>query len=199
MGFVVSSSPARIKIPCHHPTQRNYERSNFHTFLRWIQVYYENVSKIWGSHSCRDSYCCLLDCGAVYIVTCIPIARQWDGKHIPATHEHAIIGRLLLGNGAVNRFRQQYRQCFPWGPCNVVIRSVRQDGSSSSSSSRRSSAVGVQNSSRKRIGSSLRNWQLQEIARKELDYAKKTSRVNWSDSETVIKPLPGYGCEDWES
>jgi hypothetical protein len=40
-------------------------------------------------------------------VTCIPIARQQVGKHIPATHEQATIGRLLLGNGAVNRLRQQ--------------------------------------------------------------------------------------------
>jgi hypothetical protein len=35
--------------------------------------------------------------------------------------------------------------------------------------------LGVQNSSRKIIGSSLLNWQLQEMARKELDCAKKTS------------------------
>jgi hypothetical protein len=34
------------------------------------------------------------------IVTCIPIARQRVGKHFPTTH--ATIGRLLLGNGAVN-------------------------------------------------------------------------------------------------
>jgi hypothetical protein len=55
-----------------------------------------------------------------------------------------------------------------------------------------SEAVGVRNSSRKRIGSSLRNWQLQEMAREELDCAKKTSWVSRSDSETVINPLPGY-------
>jgi hypothetical protein len=31
------------------------------------------------------------------------IARQWVCKHIPATHQKATIGRLLLGNrGAVN-------------------------------------------------------------------------------------------------
>jgi hypothetical protein len=35
------------------------------------------------------------------MVTCMVIARQRTGKHIPATHEHATIGRLLLGNGVV--------------------------------------------------------------------------------------------------
>jgi hypothetical protein len=38
--------------------------------------------------------------------------------------------------------------------------------------------------------SSLRNWQLQEIARMELDCAKKTLYVSCKDSETVINPLP---------
>jgi hypothetical protein len=36
-----------------------------------------------------------------YPVTCMPIARQRLGKHIPATHENTI-GHLLLGNGQVN-------------------------------------------------------------------------------------------------
>jgi hypothetical protein len=35
-------------------------------------------------------------------VTCISITRQRVGKHIPAAHAHATIGRLLLGNGPVN-------------------------------------------------------------------------------------------------
>jgi hypothetical protein len=26
---------------------------------------------------------------------------------------------LSVGNGAVKRFYQQYRLCFPWGPCKV--------------------------------------------------------------------------------
>jgi hypothetical protein len=41
-------------------------------------------------------------------ITCIPIARQQVGKYIPATHEQATIGRLLLSNDAVNRLHQQY-------------------------------------------------------------------------------------------
>jgi hypothetical protein len=44
----------------------------------------------------------------MYIVTFIPIAKQQVGKHIPATCEHATVGRLLLANGAVNKLRQQY-------------------------------------------------------------------------------------------
>jgi hypothetical protein len=51
-----------------------------------------------------------------YSVMCIPIARQRVGKHIPATHAHATIGRLLLGNGAVNTHFNNRRRCFPWGP-----------------------------------------------------------------------------------
>jgi hypothetical protein len=31
-----------------------------------------------------------------------------------------------------------------------------------------------------------------ELARKELDYKKKSSSVIWSYSETVKNPLPGY-------
>jgi hypothetical protein len=31
-----------------------------------------------------------------------------------------------------------------------------------------------------------------EMARMEFGSAEKTSRVIWSDSETVINPLPGY-------
>jgi hypothetical protein len=34
------------------------------------------------------------------------------------------------------------------------------------------------------------DWE--EMAKKDLDYDKKTSRMIWSYSETVINPLPGY-------
>jgi hypothetical protein len=35
-----------------------------------------------------------------------------------------------------------------------------------------------------------RDWE--DMARNELDCEKKTSYVIWGDSESVIKPLPGY-------
>jgi hypothetical protein len=38
----------------------------------------------------------------VNIVTCIPIARQRLGKHIPRKHTRATVGRPFLGNGPVN-------------------------------------------------------------------------------------------------
>jgi hypothetical protein len=50
-------------------------------------------------------------------VTCRPISRQRVGKHIPATHADATIGRLLLGNGAVNTLFNNRIKCFQWVPC----------------------------------------------------------------------------------
>jgi hypothetical protein len=44
----------------------------------------------------------LLTLPRIIIVTCIPIARQRLGKHIPAKRTHATEGRPLLGNGPVN-------------------------------------------------------------------------------------------------
>jgi hypothetical protein len=38
----------------------------------------------------------------VSVVTCIPIAMQRLGKHIPAKRTHATEGRPWLGNGPVN-------------------------------------------------------------------------------------------------
>jgi hypothetical protein len=52
---------------------------------------------------------------------CKSIARRRACKHIPATHKHATIGRLLLGNRAVKQRHQQYRLCFPLGLCGVYI------------------------------------------------------------------------------
>jgi hypothetical protein len=50
------------------------------------------------------------------------IARQQLGKHITGVMLSTIKGHLLLVNGSVNRLCQQYRFCFLWGPCRVVIR-----------------------------------------------------------------------------
>jgi hypothetical protein len=50
------------------------------------------------------------------IVTCIPNTRQRVGKHNSAIHAHVTIGRILLGNGAINTFFNNSRRCFPWYP-----------------------------------------------------------------------------------
>jgi hypothetical protein len=42
------------------------------------------------------------DIHGIRIVQCISIATQRVAKHTPATHMHAAIGLLLLGNGEVN-------------------------------------------------------------------------------------------------
>jgi hypothetical protein len=41
-----------------------------------------------------------------------------------------VIGNSLLNNGSVNRLRQQYRLCFPLGPCKVVIREANSEADS---------------------------------------------------------------------
>jgi hypothetical protein len=41
------------------------------------------------------------------------------------------IGHLLLDNGGVNRFYIQYRLCFPWCTCTVVIRESSSEAGSS--------------------------------------------------------------------
>jgi hypothetical protein len=38
----------------------------------------------------------------MHIVICRPIARQRLGKHVPAEVYRGTVGRLFLGNGAVN-------------------------------------------------------------------------------------------------
>jgi hypothetical protein len=97
----------------------------------------------------------------------MPIARQYVGKSIPATHLHATVGRLLQGNGTVNTLFNKRRRCFPWdlrqleGELSRVLEMAAQGDS-------------------------------EEMARRELGCDKKTSRVISSDSETVINPLPGY-------
>jgi hypothetical protein len=71
-----------------------------------------------------DGSCNVMSKKSIIIVRCIPIARQRVAKHIPATHAHATIGRLLLGNGAVNTAFNNRRRCFPWGPPRGYITKI---------------------------------------------------------------------------
>jgi hypothetical protein len=103
-----------------------------------------NTSAMERSHSLRDA------CFFKRTVTCRTISRQhpkyahaiekilqvvfsmWSApcsllgnrslNTFPQKQTRGTKRYLLLGNGAVNRLCQQYRLCFPWGQCKVVIR-----------------------------------------------------------------------------
>jgi hypothetical protein len=51
-----------------------------------------------------------------------PLLGNGSLNTLPQKQTRRTIGDLLLGSGAVNRFCQQYRLCFPWGPCKVDVR-----------------------------------------------------------------------------
>jgi hypothetical protein len=58
----------------------------------------------------------------LYIVTCISIARQRVGKHIPSTQAHKTIGRLLPDNGPVNTHSWQQETVFYVGSAQSVYK-----------------------------------------------------------------------------
>jgi hypothetical protein len=101
------------------------------------------------------------------------IARQRRDKHAFEAIEETVFSMCSAPSILT------CNMCFPWGPCKVVVRSVRQDRRSSS---RRNTAE---------YTTAVSELAAVEMARKELDGAKKTSRVIWSYSETVINPLQG--------
>jgi hypothetical protein len=132
----------------------------------------------------------------LYIVTCILIARQWLGKHVPAVNTpQQSRGRFLCGRrrdrGAVNTtkiIRDNRRRCFPWGPCRVVIKKC-----SAVENSSRTWWVEFETPACRDVSLEL-NWVIscRIRARRELGCAKKTSCVIWSYNGTVINPLPRY-------
>jgi hypothetical protein len=129
------------------------------------------------------------------IVACIPIARQRVGKHIPATHLPATIGRPLLGNGQVNTHSWQHNIVFSVG-------SVQSGYKCSAGQESRSRFIGVQNSSRKEIGSSSADGSWRWLRRN----GKKGIRWCQGDSTCNLKlqwdwkiRCQDTTSEDWES
>jgi plasmid maintenance system killer protein len=51
-----------------------------------------------------------------------PLLRKRSLNTFPQKQTSETIGHVLLGDGGVNRLCQQYRLCFLWDPCKVVIR-----------------------------------------------------------------------------
>jgi hypothetical protein len=106
---------------------------------------------------------------------------QLLGKHIPAEayarKNNTSIARQRISKQAFSRIETL---CFLRGPCRGVIKGRRKSFESCFCQELgRVLEMAVQG-----------DWE--QMAKKELDCAKKTSHMIWSDSETVINLLPGH-------
>jgi hypothetical protein len=131
------------------------------------------------------------------IVTYRSIARQRLGKHIPAEanvrNNRTSIIRQWISKGASLTIeavssgwsmQSGYKEALSWGE-SVAARS--------SQGATEDEFIWVR--CFRGLGPVLElaaGGDSEEMARKELDCDKKTSFVIWSDSESVINPLPGY-------
>jgi hypothetical protein len=131
------------------------------------------------------------------IVTYRSIARQRLGKHIPAGAN----ARNNWTSAAMQRvikqvFSTRERLCFLRGPFRGVIKGQRKSFElvvrswQSSVEEEFIWMICCQELGRVLEMAVEGDWE--EMARKELDWDKKTSCVIWSYSETVINPLPGH-------
>lgn len=82
----------------------------------------ETIKSILGM-TMRRRYVCIY--AIMHNVTCTTTTGQRLGKSVPASHAHTAIEHSLLGNGPISTPHFQYRLCFPWGPCHVVIKEQR--------------------------------------------------------------------------
>jgi hypothetical protein len=131
-----------------------------------------------------------------------PLIGNDSVNTFPKEPTRVTTGRLMLGNGEVNTPRQQYSLCFLRGPWRGVIKGRSHKTRPSIEHSSRECRVQFPDSSLP--GYELGSWGIglswvfwigscRIMSRKELGGARKTSCVIWSESETVINPLPGDG------
>jgi hypothetical protein len=71
-----------------------------------------------------------------------PLLGNGSLNTFPQKQTRGAIGDLLLDNGAAHSFCQQYRLCFPWGPCKLDVG----ESSSEAGSCGRTRIEGVQRS-----------------------------------------------------